>query len=263
MAAMDADCLATARAVGAPVWAWAHPIGLRRYPCLKSLLHCTTVTAIDPVPRERESRRAMVMTVIKVSKPRWVRQPTVPALWCMCWLSAPVQAHLLPAQTATMNIVDRAAFFVVAVPASALHGIDTDNDGRLSPGELDRGKAQISAQFDARFHVTSHGQSGRAVLTWVSPPEDAMPSMDYVVIMHRVDFTAAPIRPVVTTDLFGTAPEQARITLTATRGAATEVAELRSGAASHEFFVDGGGLFADWMQRFRSLYSTLVAAIAR
>jgi hypothetical protein len=42
------------------------------------------------------------------------------------------QAHLLPAQNATMNIIDNAAYMVVSVPVSALEGVDNDGDGKLS-----------------------------------------------------------------------------------------------------------------------------------
>lgn len=191
------------------------------------------------------------------------RCAVVLTLWCWPWLATTAQAHLLPAQTATMNIVDRAAFFVVAVPVSALRDIDANGDGQLSLTELDRGRAQITTQFDARFHAVSNGQAGRPVLTWVMAPDEGASTMDYVVILHRVDFADTPTHPVIATDLFGTAPGQAAMTLTATRGGATEVAVLRPGAASHEFFSGIGALFADWKSRLERLYSFLAAAIAR
>ncbi len=251
------------RAKNAPIRARAHPVGLERYSFPSSLLHCTTLLATDPVPRECEIHRAIVTIAMKSTSQLLSRRAVVFALWCMPWLATTAQAHLLPAQTATMNIVGRAAFFVVAVPASALRGVDTNGDGQLSPSELDHGRTQISAQFDARFHAMSNGQAGRPVLTWVIAPDEGAPLMDYVVIMHRVDFADAPTHPVVATDLFGTAPGQAMLTLTATRSGITEVAVLRPGAASHQFFSGIGALFADWKIRLERFYSTLAAAIAR
>lgn len=247
----------------APVYVGIHRIGLRRGRDSRSRLHCIMDRAIDLAPRERITHRAIVADEMKTARQLLSPHVLVYVLCAMPWLATPARAHLLPAQTATMNLVDRAAFFVVAVPASALHGVDTDGDGRLSLAELDRGKAYISAQFDARFHATSNGQSGRPVLTWVVPPDEGAPSMDYVVIMHRVDFADTPTGLVVTTDLFGTAPGQAVMTLTATRGAATEVAVLRPGADSHHFFSGIGALFADWKSRLERFYSLLAAAIAR
>ena len=148
-----------------------------------------------------------------------------------------------------MNIVDKAAFFVVAVPASALQGVDADGNGKLSLAEIDQGRAQISAQFDARFHVSSDGRRGNAAFTWILSPDDAEPETPYVVIMHRVDFAGMPGHPVISTDLFGTGPGEATLTLTATRGGTAEVAVLTPGAATHEFFRGGG---ATVMERVRA-----------
>lgn len=164
------------------------------------------------------------------------RRAAACALACLPWLGGAAHAHLLPAQTATMNIVDKAAFFVVAVPVSALKDVDLDRNGLLSLAEIDQGRAGISAQFAARFRLTSDGQAGSAALSWVLPPDDTAAESPYVVILHRLDFSAAPVHPVLSTDLFGSQPGEALLTLTATRGKDSEVAILRPGAATHEFF---------------------------
>ena len=56
--------------------------------------------------------------------------------------AAPAQAHLMAAQKGTLNFVANAAFVVLSVPVSALHGVDDDQDGALSADEL-------KAHFDA------------------------------------------------------------------------------------------------------------------
>ena len=55
---------------------------------------------------------------------------------------APAQAHLMAAQKGTLNFVANAAFVVLSVPVSALHGVDDDQDGALSADE-------VKAHFDA------------------------------------------------------------------------------------------------------------------
>lgn len=135
-----------------------------------------------------------------------------------------------------MNIVDRAAFFVVSVPVSALQGVDGDGNGVLSLAEIDRGRTQISTQFESRFRLSSDGRLGRSALTWVLPPDDTATESSYVVILQRLDFADVPRHPVLSTDLFGTGPGEATMTLTATHGKATEVAVLVPGDATYEFF---------------------------
>jgi hypothetical protein len=164
---------------------------------------------------------------------RWL----MAALW-MIVLSGVAQAHLLPKQNATMNIVDKAAFFVVAVPVSALTGVDDDGNGTVSLAEIQTHNRDIQRQFEARFRVSNAGIPGQSVLSWVlSPTSDGPPTdADYVVVMHRANFTEVPANPVLETDLFGTGPGETQMTVTATLGTTKEVAILQAGASTHTFF---------------------------
>jgi len=185
---------------------------------------------------------------MKGHRPFLSRLTAAAGLWCLQWLVGTAQAHMLPAQNATMNIVDKAVFFVVSVPVSALQGTDLDGNGQLSLAEIDRGRAQISAQFDARFRVASDGEQGKPVLTWIVPPDDAATESAYVVILHRVDFVQAPAHPVLSMDLFGTGPGEATMTLTATRGKHAEVAILSPGTSTHEFFRGSFATFIEFVR---------------
>ncbi len=164
------------------------------------------------------------------------------------------EAHLLPKQSATMNLVDRAAFFVVSVPVSALTGVDDDGDGLLSLVEIQRHTTEIQRQFEARFHISSNGRRGTGVLTWVSSPvnDGSMTEVDYVVVMHRANFDEVPINPELTTDLFGSKSGEAQMTITATHGLATakvtEVALLEVGASTHMFFRGRWSTFRDFVR---------------
>ena len=174
-------------------------------------------------------------------------------LFCALLLLLPsgaAQAHLLPKQNATMNIVGAAAFFVVSVPVSALNGVDDNRNGTLSLAEIHAHNRDIQRQFEARFHVSSDGVPGQAVLSWVlSPTSDGTPTEDdYVVVMHRANFAQAPAKPVLETGLFGTGPGESQMTVTATHGKTTEVAILEAGAATHTFFRGKLVTFVDFVR---------------
>jgi hydrogenase/urease accessory protein HupE len=192
--------------------------------------------------------------------------------WPICMLCAlafvgSVQAHLLPAQNATMNLIDNAAYFVVSVPVSALQGVDENHDGLLSAAEIQAHNDAITRQFKARFQVTDGGKTGDTVLSWVVPPQtDGAPNAvadasSYIVIMQRTNFSSAIKSPVLTTDLFGTGSNEAQMTITATRGEISavtnapgtpatvrEVAILQRGTTTHQFFRGARTIFFDFVR---------------
>ncbi|WP_295633067.1 HupE/UreJ family protein [Novosphingobium sp.] len=162
-------------------------------------------------------------------------------------------AHLLPAQTATMNVVGDTAYFVVSVPLSALHGIDDDRSGGASQAEITRHSREIADAFNRRFHVSSEGVAGRVLMTMAWSPQTEGPPADsaYVVVLHSERFSSPPQRLVVETDLFGTRPGEAQMTMTAKRDKredSAEVAILRPSAQSHAFFKGGLATFADFVR---------------
>ena len=63
-------------------------------------------------------------------------------------------------QAGTINIVGTSAYIVVAVPVSALPGVDDDRDGSLSPAELERHNRAIGRAFARRFTVAAEGAIG-------------------------------------------------------------------------------------------------------
>lgn len=160
------------------------------------------------------------------------------------------QAHLLPAQNATMNIIGTSAYFVVSAPVSALKDVDDDGNSMLSVAEMQRHRADITTQFEARFHVADGGKSGNTALTWLVPPQTDDPIADstYVIILQRINFATAINQPVITTDLFGTGKGEAQITMTATRDKASEVAILEPGAGSHQFYLGSWAIFTDFLR---------------
>lgn len=163
------------------------------------------------------------------------------------------QAHLLPAQTATMNLVGANAYFVVSVPVSTLSGIDDDKSGGVSALEVARHNRDIALQFNRRFHVSADGKPAIPLMTMAWSPQTEGPPSDaaYVVVLHGVQFEAPPLTPLVETDLFGTGPNEGQMILTAKRNKkedTAEVAILRPDAGSHQFFRSGLAIFADFVR---------------
>jgi hydrogenase/urease accessory protein HupE len=171
------------------------------------------------------------------------------ALWLLI-LASGAQAHLLPKQNATMNIVDNAAFFVVSVPVSALKNVDDDGDGKLTAQEIQKHDQSIKQQFADRFTVSNGGQAGTSVLSWVMAPDgsDAQMEVDYIVILHRANFPETPENLVLTTDLFGTGPDEQQMTVKATLDGVSEVAILRPDVTAHQFFRGGWAIFLDYIR---------------
>jgi hydrogenase/urease accessory protein HupE len=170
-------------------------------------------------------------------------------LWILV-LPTAAMAHLLPRQTATMTVSGQSAYFVVAVPVSALAGVDDDGDGELSRREILVHNRLIQRQFDDRFRVQDRDAAVTGRRTWAVPANRDRPDerLDYVVVMHRVDFAQEPLSPVLETDLFGSGPGESRMTITATRGSQTEVAILEPGAGSHRFFRGALATFSDFVR---------------
>lgn len=176
----------------------------------------------------------------------------VSALMVVSVCAGTAYAHLLPKQTATMNILERSAFCVVAVPVSALVNVDDDGNGLVSLAEVQRHTNDIQQQFAARFHISNNGQAAVSVLSWVMPPVDDGTESDYVVMLHRANFDADPTNPQVVTDLFGTKSGEGQMTVKATHvvngNKVSEVAILESDTRSHVFFKGTWSTFTDFVR---------------
>jgi hydrogenase/urease accessory protein HupE len=180
-------------------------------------------------------------------------------LLCLIFLIAwPVQsrADLLPAQNATLSLIDSSIYVVVSTPVSALTGIDDNADGLISNAEMTKHSADIQNQFQKRFSLTDEGNPGTPVLTLVNDPGISAPpaGYPYLVILQRINFTRPPTHLLLTTDLFGTKKGEDKLTLTATLGkpsdanSRTEVVILDSGHASQRLFAGGWETFNKFIQ---------------
>ena len=154
-------------------------------------------------------------------------------------VSTTASAHLLPKQHATMRIVDNSAFFVVAVPASALHDVDDDSDGLISPREVQRHEQYIVRQFARGFHVESFHTEQDDAATWLTLPhtDNAASASDYLVVLHRVDFAETPRNPTVEINLFGADAGEDRYAFRASSGPTVENVILAPESPVFTFFT--------------------------
>lgn len=77
-------------------------------------------------------------------------------LWLACLPNA--HAHLMVAQSGTLNIVNDGAFMVLSLPMSAFEGVDDDGDGAMSPAELSRHAPQINQQVQLGAQLLAENQ---------------------------------------------------------------------------------------------------------
>jgi hydrogenase/urease accessory protein HupE len=151
-----------------------------------------------------------------------------------------VHAHLMPAQQGTLNISGASVFVVLAVPASAVPGLDADGNGRVSPSELAAFGPRWPTIWSEGFVLRNGAQAGQLALVQAMPevehppgtPTDGSapaPDARYFVVMARIDFGEPPNQLTLRTTLFGTAPDEQHIRLRATRDPEAQVITLRPG----------------------------------
>ena len=166
------------------------------------------------------------------------------------------RADLLPAQNATLTLIDSSVYLVVSTPVSALKGVDTNQDGLLTASEIETQSAAIAQQFQKRFLLTEDGIPGKTNMTMVRDPgTSALPGgFSYVVVLQQISFPTPPKRLQLTTDLFGTNKGEDKLTLQATIGKAsdpnnrTAVVILEPGNNSQRLFVGGWDTFTKFIR---------------
>lgn len=175
------------------------------------------------------------------------------------------QAHLMPAQHGTVNIVGKAAFVALAVPVSALAAVDDNRDGRLSALELDRHNEAVVAQISARLRLSDGAAEAPAQVLQVSAEPDerqadstgaaqahASPTTGagatYFLALVRFGFDAPPSALRVETDLFGHFAAEKQLTLRVTRGSETDVVVLTPSRKAQVFFQAPGQVAQQYLQ---------------
>lgn len=172
-------------------------------------------------------------------------------LMALFLLPAPAMAHLMPFEQGTVNIVGNAVYVVMAVPAVAFEGVDDDGDGQISPAEIGRHNAELSAQASDRLTMTDQGRPGQVGLISVISPQtgdEAGAATSYVLILQETTFPAPPTRLAIKADFFRAPHDAGQITVRAKRGDEREMVVLSARQQSHTFFRGPGSVFLDFVQ---------------
>ena len=179
-------------------------------------------------------------------------------LCCLFLLSPAAWAHLMPAQQGTLNLLDKAVFVAVALPVSALSGVDDNADGRLSELELQTHAPGIKAQIAQRFRLWDGDQPAQAdFLQVMTEPDERtlVPNVasgagsagaPYFLVLMKAGFAAAPQALRLEIDLFGKEAKERQLALKATRGLDTEAVVLTPLHTGHRFFRSPWQVFQDY-----------------
>lgn len=159
-----------------------------------------------------------------------------------------VQAHLMPAQQGTVNIVGNDVFTVLAVPVSVVPEADDNQDGRLSEAEVHAHAARLREVVQTRF-VLRHGDEAGQVLLLnpmsepeahlpgqANPPPSAGAGSAHFLVMQRTRFASTPTQLSLSTNLFGTRDGEDQLTLKASQGDKVDVVVLTPLRSGHTFF---------------------------
>lgn len=146
------------------------------------------------------------------------------AISCCVALAAleKANAHMMPAQRGTLNVVDKAVFMVLSLPASAFleTGIDTNDDGELTLQEFSSARDRIMAR--ARQGISLDTSAGEAPLVgmMISPDADhARPSepLRQIVVLGRFNVQDTGNAMYFRVTLFGVSADERFLTISARR----------------------------------------------
>lgn len=182
----------------------------------------------------------------------WFRWAVAVAVFGVASAGA-AQAHLMPVQQGSLNVVGEAVYVVVSLPVSAVPEVDDDRDGRLSSTELTQHEVILRARLAQRFGLFDGDVRGR--LDLVQPmvePDERHPASpagaSHFLVLLKISFNAVPRALRVQTDLFGVSAREQQLTLKATRGLQTESVVLNPRRQSNHFFREPGWVFLNYIE---------------
>jgi hypothetical protein len=153
------------------------------------------------------------------------------------------RAHLMPAQSGTLNIRGTAAYGAFALPVSALRGFDDDGNGRLSGTELAKHYAALSAQVGAQVRLSNGADAGTRELLMLNVELDETDPASrqggtHLLVMVKQAFRVVPTRLTVRITLFGASAREQRLSIRATTEAGrAEQVVLTPRVQAHRFFA--------------------------
>jgi hydrogenase/urease accessory protein HupE len=155
--------------------------------------------------------------------------------------AAPLHAHLMPAQSGTLNVRDRAVFGALSIPVSTLAGFDDDGNGRLSTLELQRHQEALQQQVSSRLQLRNGRDPGtrdflQLSVELVENDPASSGGGTHVLVLVKQSFAAVPQALHISTDLFGSNGAEQQLAVKATHDGVAEMAVLRPRHSGHQFF---------------------------
>ena len=160
------------------------------------------------------------------------------------------QAHLMAAQKGTLNIVGDAAFLVLALPVSALTGVDDDGDGTVSKAELGSHANAIREQVTAGVEL--RGSSGalplQLLMLDISRDETRPDAASrHLVVMGRFQLRSMGTDGLsLRFSLFGTRADERQQDLTVTRQSETQWLRLTPDQTTKAVLPGAATIFRDY-----------------
>lgn len=144
-------------------------------------------------------------------------------LWVLiaaCFVTVTSHAHLMVAQSGTLNIKGDGVFMVLSLPVSAFVDIDDNGDRMLSDDEFSLHRSIMMEQVEQAIALIV-GESSQtlrgALLSPVFGHDGPKNTASQVVVMGRFVFAETPERLRFTANLFGTGAKERSLKITATR----------------------------------------------
>jgi hydrogenase/urease accessory protein HupE len=168
----------------------------------------------------------------------------VAALACLpLWASA----HMAPAGFGVVRLVGDSAYATISVPVAALAGFDDNRDGMASPSEIERHRGLLSLQLSALLEFRSKGEAGKLLfedLVVSHPGETGNAGEKHIIVMRRYQWTQAVDALQASARIFhADATRDDTLALRVNKGEASELALLKRGRDTHDYFAGGLAVF--------------------
>ena len=164
----------------------------------------------------------------------------VVAIALVTW-AAPLHAHLMPAQSGTLNVRDRAVFGALSIPVSALVGFDDDGNGRLSMLELQRHQVALQQHVSSRLQLRNGADPGtrdflQLSVELVENDSASAGGGTHLLVLVKQTFATTPTQLAIHTDLVGSRGGEQQLAIKAMHESIAEMAVLRARRPDHQFF---------------------------
>jgi len=127
-------------------------------------------------------------------------------------------AHLMVAQTGTLNIVGGDAFMALSIPVSALKNVDQDDDQQVSLYEFNSRRNEIITQIQTAIGLETKGSPAvlhDLRLVPVRPHSGASVYMSQLIVLGRFELADGMKALNFRMSLFGRNPEESSMKVTA------------------------------------------------